>query len=255
MTTEQLLSLDQAPFDQPLEVQAILAEPWRQQLGKMGFGRGCRIVRLDETLQAQTVRVRGKNGEVVLSAGMGLQTIVHLDGDGRRIPLIDMEPGQTGHLEGTTASADLAAALEQLGFHENDPIRLIRKLPPMDYLTLLEGQGLLRLSEGDAARILGRSGSQIRQFSLTSAEADFEVLQLLGCPRAIERLQRLGIWPDTRLRLLEVRSKRICRFSGDQQLMVTSQDGLHLHLPLEAGKQILVRRLTRPHQPRPSGSA
>jgi Fe2+ transport system protein FeoA len=198
-------------------------------------------VRLDETLAVQPVRVRGKKGVAVFSGGMGLKTIVHIDKDDRRVPLLDMKPGETGHIVGATGGHEFVRALECLGFREKDPITLERKLPPMEYLTRMEHGTLLRLSEGDAAHILGEIGGEIRQFSLSSANTGFRVTQLLGGMKAITRLRKLGICEGIVLTLKEVRSKQTVEIGGEDQLMITSRDGLHLHLPKNAGQMIFVR--------------
>jgi len=240
MTSDQSLSLDQAPFDQLLEICMIETGHLSTQIRRMGLDLESRIVRLDETLAVQPVRVCGKQGVAVLSGGMGLKTIVHIDKDDRRIPLLDMEPGETGHLEGATGGREFVRALELLGFSENDPITLERKLPPMEYLTRHENR-MLRLSEGDAARILGEIGGEARQFALSSANVAFTVKKLLGGVKATTRLKKLGLREGSVLTLSAVSSKQTVEISGEDQLMITSHDGLHLHLPKVVGKKIFVR--------------
>jgi len=237
---QESLPLNQAPFNLPLTLEAIASNVLAEQFRKLGLELHSEIIRLDETLAAQTLRVSGSNGAAVLSSGMGLKTIVHLEDD-RRIPLHDMEPGEKGHLEGTTGGHEFVSSLALLGFKENDPITLIRKLPPMEYVTKIDHGMLLRLSEGDAAHILGEINGTIRQFSLAAARIDFTVRQLLGGKKATARLVNLGLSVGSILTLVEVRSTQMVKISGAHQLMITSRDGLHLHLPTSAGTAIMVR--------------
>jgi hypothetical protein len=59
--------------------------------------------------------------------------------------------------------------------------------------------------------------------------------------KAITRLRKLGICEGIVLTLKEVRSKQTVEIGGEDQLMITSRDGLHLHLPKNAGQMIFVR--------------
>ena len=100
------------------------------------------------------VRVRGVKGEVVLGGGMATRVIVHLD-DGRRMPLMDMKPGQRGHIKGTTGSINLADALNTLGLKEDGEIVYLRQLPRMDYTVVVRKNATVRIPEGMAAKVWG----------------------------------------------------------------------------------------------------
>ena len=243
MTHESLVFLDQAPFDRVLEVEAIEAGGLAFQLAKMGLEPHSRIVRLDEKLALQPVRIRGRKGVAVLSGGMGLKTIVHITADDRRVPILDMEVGEAGHLEGTTGGRGFVRTLERLGFRENDPVTLERKLPPMEFIAWLDEHRLLRMSEGDAARILGEINGEERQFAMSSVSQAFRVTHLLGGVKATARLRRIGVHQGGVLVLKEVCTTQSLTLGGTDQLMITSMDGLHLHLPRHYGEKISVRLL------------
>lgn len=235
-----IIPLYDAPFDCPLELFRIENKYLAAQLQKMGLFIGNEISRLDESLIAQAVRIRTKTGEVVLSGGMGIKTIIHLPNN-RRIPLLDMEPGESGHIEGTTGGHSLAQTLVKLGLKNEEEITLIRKLPPMEYTTRLDHGRLLQLTEGDAARILGESHGRTSQFSFASIHNDFQVCKLLGGNKALSRLQHIGITNDSILTLVSVSSAQPLHLDNHNQLVISSPDGLHLHLPQQAGQMISVR--------------
>ncbi len=235
-----IIPLYDAPFDCPLELFHIENKYLAAQLQKMGLFVGNEISRLDESLIAQAVRIRTKTGEVVLSGGMGIKTIIHLP-DNRRIPLLDMDPGESGHIEGTTGGHSLVQILTNLGLKDDEEITLMRKLPPMEYTTRLNHGRLIQLTEGDAARILGDSHGQIVQFSFASTHNDFQVCELLGGNKALSRLQHIGIEKESTLTLVSVSSAQPLRLDNHNQLVISSPDGLHLHLPQQAGQTISVR--------------
>nr|WP_320049574.1 FeoA family protein [uncultured Desulfuromonas sp.] len=237
--TDAPISLCDAPVDQPLLLHAIHDRRLAAQLEKIGLSANSRLTRLDETLTLRTIRVESASGQAILSGGMGLKTIIHLD-DGRRLPLMDMEVGQSGHIEGTTGGRSLTQILETLGLKEDEPITLIRKLPPMEYRVRLENNQRITLSEGDAARIWGECEQSQIQFSLASAHKTFQVARLLGGHQAQQRLVKDSIQPGSDLVLESVRSVQDLCLAPEPQLVINSQDGLHLHLSQEESRHISV---------------
>lgn len=235
-----IMPLNQAPFDQSLELCSIKNNYLAAQLQKMGLYIGNEIIRMDETLIVQAIRIRTKSGEVILSGGMGVKTIAHLD-DGRRIPLLDMELGETGHIEGITGGHELAATLKELGLKENEQITLLRKLPPMEYNARINSKGILHLNEGEAARIWGECNGRNGQFSLSSVHCNFHVKKLLGGDQATSRLKHAGLESGSILTLESVSSTQTLQLGTTDQMVISSPDGLHLHLSESAGNEILVR--------------
>lgn len=231
--------LNKAPFDQPLTLVTIDNERLAQQLATMGLYCDSTMTRIDETQTAQTIRIQSASGQAILSGGMGTQTIIHLDDD-RRLPLLDMEVGESGHIEGITGGYGLAETLTTLGLNENERITLIRKLPPMEYQIRVGDGGRVNLSEGDAARIWGTCNGQTSQFSLASVRNDFRVDKLLGGKKAQQRLRQLGITNKKSLRLESVRSVQPIQLGWENQLAITTSDGLHLHLSKIHGDSIQV---------------
>ena len=235
-----LIPLDQAPFDQPLILERIDNQNLAERLQRMGLFEQDRIIRLDEKLLVHSIRIRGPKGDATLGGGMGVKTIIHLEDD-RKMPLSDMEPGETGHIEGITGGSALAHTLEVLGFRENDPITMVRKLPPMEYITVIEHGPRIRLSEGDAAKIWGTVNDKQLQYSLTPINRKFLVTEILGGKRAHKKIKNMGIKPSSVLILEGVEQTRSFHLSlVSAHLVITSRDGLHLHLPLHEGNNIWV---------------
>lgn len=243
MSTSGPITLDQAPFDRRLEVSAIERNAQTAQLFKMGLVPRSEIIRLDKHFSIHSVHISGQCGEAVLSGIMGLKAIVQRDTDGQRVPLLEMQPGESGHIVGSTGGRELLRVMAQIGFAENDPIVLESKLPQMEYQTMLNHRTCLRLNGGDAAHILGQINGETRQFALSSEHQCFQVTKLLGGPQHVRRLRWLGIEEGSLLTLSGKRDKQRAEVAGDQQLMIVSREGLHLNLPISFGKAIFVRVL------------
>lgn len=232
-------SLADAPCGQPLRVVRIADEHMRSRLASMGIFPDSVVTRLDEEVALHAVRLRGPKGEVVLGGGMGGKVVAHLP-DGRMIPVAEMQPGETGHIEAITAGETLIEALAVLGLKNDDEIELIRRLPAMEYIVLVNGGRRIRIAEGMAAKILGSMGEVVCQFANAQAGADFTVARLLGGKRAIRAITSLGIENGTTLRLEAVEKARSYRMTGGERFVVTSPEGLRLFLRRDQADVVIV---------------
>jgi Fe2+ transport system protein FeoA len=231
--------LSHAPAGIPLLISSITDDGLESQMSRMGLFVGTEITRLDEDVAIKTVRVRGPRGEVVLGSGMGGKVIAHLD-DGRMLPLTDLSPGDTGHVEYVNAGAALKKGMDALGLKEDDPIELIRILPPMEYIAVVDGKGRIRLAEGMAAKILGRMGEVECQFVNAQAGADFVVEQIIGGDRAQRAIAALDIAPGVTMRLEMVGKAPSYTMASRNRCVVTTPEGLRLFLKQDQTDLIVV---------------
>jgi Fe2+ transport system protein FeoA len=229
-----------APFDAPLLIHEVTDPGLALRLSRMGLFEGSEILRLDREVLVQSVRVRGEKKDAVLGGGTAMKTVVHLDKDNRRLPLADMQPGDTGHVEGFTGGKGLTDALDFLGIHADGPIRFIRKLPPMEYIAVVEGAGRERLTEGMAAKIWGRMGEQELQFVSARVGAQFTVDRILGGGKARAMFQNRGISPGKHLVLEGVAQAQSLRLATANPVVISSREGLRLFLSSEDATRISV---------------
>ena len=208
----------------------------------MGLFEGSEITRLDQEVLIQPIRVRGPQGDAVLGGGMTMKIVVHLD-DGRKLPLAEMKPDEAGHIEGLTGGRRLESALETLGLKMNDHIRMLRRLPPMEYVAVIESQGRVRLTEGMAVKIWGRMHGKSLQFVSSRAGERFHVEQILGGANACQMLGSRGIEPGKILILEGVAPAQNLRMGVRNPVVITSAEGLRLFLNLSDAEQILVQQI------------
>jgi len=233
-------SLADAPCGIPLTIVRIADSDMCSRLARMGIYPDSLVTRLDEEVALDTVRVRGPKGEVVLGGGMGGKVVIHMP-DGRMLPLSEMRPGECGHIEAITAGGALIEALAALGLENDDEIKMVRRLPSMEYITVIDGRTRLRLAEGMAAKILGRMGRMECQFANTQAGADFVVTRILGGRRAGRAISSLGIKVGCLLRLESVEKASSYRMTGGKRFVVSSRDGLRLYLREDQADVVIVK--------------
>lgn len=209
------------------------------RLRHMGLFEGSEIVRLDREVLVRPVRVRGPNGDAVLGGGMAMKIVVHLD-DGRKLPLMEMAPGESGHIEGLTGGSELADTLALLQLTQGDPVSLVRQLPPMEYIAVIDGGGRIRLTEGMAAKIWGCIGAQQLQFVSARVGEPFRVIRVLGGPGALRLLERQGVGPNIHLTLEGVGQAQSIPVAVRNPIVIVSREGLRLFLTPDDGMHIFV---------------
>ncbi len=232
-------NLSHAPTNIPLTISRVTDEDLEALMWRMGLFVGGEITRLDEDVALKTVRVKGPKGEVVLGSGMGGKVVAHLD-DGRMLPLVELQPGDKGHVECVTAGKALREGMAALGLKDDDPIELIRILPPMEYTTVVEGRGRIRLAEGMAAKILGHMGDVHCQFANAQAGMDFVVDQIIGGKRAQRAIASLDIAPGVILRLEMVGKAPSYQMASRNRSVISTAEGLRLFLREDQADLVVV---------------
>jgi Fe2+ transport system protein FeoA len=234
--------LNEAPFDRPLTLVGFSDAEMEARFLHLGLERGRTLVRENEEILLQPVRVRTPQGEAVLGGRMAMQVIVHL-GDGRRMPLSDLHPGQSGHIEGTSGRGRMAEVLLELGLRPDAPVTFIRKLPPMDYTVRVDRNRRERITEGLAAKIGGRIGDRPAQFVSAGKGQPFRVEKILGGERAAETLAAKGIVPGRTIALEAVAPAQTVALTTREPVVITTDDGLHLHLRPGQARRIRVEQI------------
>lgn len=240
MPNPGFMALKDAPYNQPLKVAAITNRALARELARTGLHEGVELVKSDQKPSLATLRVRGPKGDAVLSGKMASIIMVHLD-DGRKAPLLDLKPGDQGHVEGLTATTPITRAFSSLGLKENDRITLVHRLPPMDYITLVDGRKRLKIAEDVAAKIWGRMGGAELQFCSTRKGEPFEILQLFGGPPRQEQMRALGLVEGHQLVLEGVEQAQTVSLGQPGPVAITTKDGLRILLHPQAAMETLVR--------------
>lgn len=236
------ISITRAMFDEPLVLVEVTSPELGDRLAGMGIYTGSGLTRLQEEVVLGPVRIEGPEGDVVLPGGMAAKVIIHHD-DGHKTPVMEMQPGETGHVEGLVGCGTLAASLEVLGVRENDRIRMVRRVPPMDYL-VLAGQRRVQLAESMAAKIWGEMNSRQMQLVMAGRDKMFSVKMVLGGERAKNRLQDLGIHPGCSITLQSVAPAQSAGSKGRDRIVVRTEAGLRIFLRPDQAENIRVFSLT-----------
>ena len=238
-----IISLSEAPFGKLLLVAEVSNERLARELDKIGIREGQELIRLEDDARAlQPVRLRGPQGEVILSANMASGLVVHLD-SGQIVPLLEMDSGDKGHLEGVTCVPDsgMTETYHVLGLHENDSVEFVHKQPSMEYTALVDKKKRVNLPGGMAAKLWGESLGHKLQFAMTGAGKDFRLEKILGGRSAQERIGGMGLKPGDTLVLEDVRPAQTVRLAVRDPIAVSTPENLRFWLPPQAANLLMVK--------------
>ncbi|PIE68769.1 MAG: FeoA family protein [Deltaproteobacteria bacterium] len=243
------IPLIDAPKNTTLLLSSVKGTALRHRLRRMGLFEGEQIVRLDEEVRVQPVRIRSEKGTVVVSGGMAMKIVVHLD-DGRKLPLMEMNPREQGHIEGVTCGRALQSALAILGIDLDARITFVRRLPPMEYVVETADAGLLHLPEGMAAKVVGTCGGKKTQLVQATSGEPFVITHILGGKGGGTGMYGMRVGDE--LMLNNVRSAQALPMGQIKSpVIVTSPAGLRLFFERMDAAGILVQLAEQPDEERP----
>lgn len=235
------ISLNNAPFSQPLQLIKVNNHSLCVRFHHMGLYENDILTRLDEDISIQPVRVRGPRGDCIFGKGMATKIVAHLD-DNRKLPVAEMKPGESGHIEGIVGGGRLSEALETLGINENDLITLVHRIPPMEYTALVDRTKRARLNEGITSKIWGTLDGRYLQFCSSRKDKVFHVEKIFGGRMAHESVEMHGgIRPGVDLILESVKpAETIIATNSVNPVIIRTNDGLRLLLNEKSCDDIIV---------------
>lgn len=229
-----------APNGTKLCIERINNEQLEKDLFRMGISTGSTVYRMSAELDLHTVKIRHAGGDTVLSGGMGGKVLGHLDDD-RIVALTDMKVGEKGHIETVEGGEDLINAMQSLGLCHGQEFEMVRILPPMEYITLINDKRRERLSEGMAAKILGTmDNNEHCQFANSRAGSKFTVDKIIGGENAKKIMEAFNIRQGDILILESVENAPTFKLSQTEHFILTNKSGLRIYLKKDQAEAIIV---------------
>ncbi len=229
-----------APHGEMLCIERINNEHLEKELFRMGVTTQSIVYRMNAELDMHTVKIRHKGGDTVLSGGMGGKILAHLD-DGRIIALTEMKVGEKGHIEAVGGGEEFLSAMKNLGLEQTQEFEMIRILPPMEYITLINKNRRERLSEGMAAKIIGKlENGETVQFANSSAGSNFVVEKVIGGENAQKIMQAFNIKQGDILILESVENAPTYCLGQGEHFILANKEGLRIYLKKDQAEAIIV---------------
>lgn len=239
-----MVNLEEADAGDVLRLVRVGNSHLAHDLSRIGLEPGSKLVKFPkEEIERQSVRVECPDGNHrILGGGMSAKIVVERP-DGSKTPLSQMKPKEQGKITALTGGPGLRDTLKTLGFSIGDTIRLIRLLPPMEYIAVVDKQKHVHLQEGIASKIWGLSEGAEKQFTSAGRWKDFAVTKLLGGGRARGYLENLHIGPGTNLVVIDIEPGKPIAFGPQDHLAIETMDGLRIHLGPNEARAIFVEKV------------
>ena len=223
------MTLDEASAGVRLRLIKVVDRRLADSLQRMGLSQGSTLVKVekDEILR-QSVRVRGSQGDVVLGGGMSAKIMVQR-ADGTKASVAQLESNDEGRIVALTGGPGLRDTVETLGLVIGDSIRLLRKLPPMEYLIAVDRKTHASIQEGVAAKIWGVMHGQTLQFTSAKVGEEFKVSKTLGGARVKEYLSSFGVSPGVTLVLEGIEQGKTVSYGPKKHLAIDTLEGLRVY--------------------------
>ncbi len=185
------MNLSNAPFEQLLRIDAITNETIENELGRAGLRVGSECHKHLPT-NLPSLRIKGSEGSVVLGGGLTSKVILQVDRDKKTLGEIRFK--DDADVVEVKGGCWLKKSLDMLGIKPGSKVRLMRRLPPMEYVLRINNRDRIKVGEATAARILGsHEEGQVQQFSSARVEMDFEVTGFVGGRKFAAFMKGLGI--------------------------------------------------------------
>ncbi len=234
-----------APISRELELTSFDSKGLQQWMQHLGLFKGSCIIRHGEDVQYCPVRVKGSLGDVIVPAGFGIKTIVHLDDSDQRCPLTEMPKKGRGHIETIAGGSGLREGLKKLGLIEEGAIEFIHTLPHMDYVTVINDRQRTRLSEGEAAKIWGEFKGNGKkgegQFYFSRKGEKFWVKKILGGKKSELHLASHGVRQGDTLYMETVKQAQEMHKPIASPVVISGSGGLRLYLSPQQAAEIIVK--------------
>lgn len=124
--------------------------------------------------------------------------------------------------------------MTKLGIKNGDSVQVIKKLPHMEYITLVGHKTRCRLSEAHAACILGEN----RQFSFASKNRDFTVKELISQDTYSEVMAVNGISKGTVLNLEGIETGKSVHLDDYPDMVICTAEGLRVFISAATAEKI-----------------
>ena len=185
------MDLSSAPYEQLLRLTAILDQELEVELKRAGLRVGDECHKhLPASLPSLRLKVGKKS--IVLGGGLIKKIIISCRESEKTLDGILFE--DEARVSKVQGGKMLQRSLEKLGVSPGSKLRLMRRLPPMEYVLRLNNRRRIKVSEATAARIIGFHEDDVEiQLSAARVELDFTIKEIIGGRRFAAFLKELGI--------------------------------------------------------------
>ncbi|MGE4497164.1 MAG: hypothetical protein AB7E48_04730 [Deferribacterales bacterium] len=212
-----------------------------QKLASLGLYKGSAVTKLEtDDIKYPTVKVDTKNGVRVISGQLAKHITVRA-GSG------EPKPFYTAPLSSTVITHNLgrcdknAARLAMLGIKERIKLKIIKYLPPMEYVVMVNHKNRVRISEAVAAMIIGDTENRKNfQFTFSPKGAEFKVKGIAAGKKITAFLCGVDICTGSVISMEGIESGKRVDLDAEQDVVLHTHEGLIITMSAKTASMIEV---------------
>ncbi len=202
-----------------------------RRLGAYGIFAGTIVSKVGRgDIELATLKISTEDGTKALSGSLA-RHLFYKSPSGEKRSIYEQEAGA----DFTVVVPKMALKdASMLGIKGGDTIQVIKKLPHMEYITLIGHKTRCRLSEAHAACIIGDG----RQFSFASKNRDFIVDTLLSQETYSQVMAVNGIEKGTVLNLEGIETGKSVHLDDYPDMVICTVEGLRVFISEKTAEKI-----------------
>ncbi|GAB1535101.1 hypothetical protein ADMFC3_07320 [Geovibrio sp. ADMFC3] len=198
-----------------------------QKLAALGLYKGSAVTKLDlDDVKYSTVKVDTKNGVRVISGQLAKHITVRA-GSGSPKPFYDAAPSATVITYSLGKCEKNAKRLAMLGIKPRMKLKIIKSLPPMEYVVNVNHKNRVRISEAVAAMIIGDTVNRKNfQFTFSPKGVEFKVSGIAAGKKIATFLNNADINIGSVLSMEGIESGKRVDLDAEQEIVLHTFEGV-----------------------------
>lgn len=229
------MRLDSAKSGGFYRITAIDSPELTRKMGGYGIFSGSVVSKVNKgDLELATLKLYTEKGTRTLSGSIA-RHLCYKSSAGEKRSIYEQEP----ETEFKVVVPKIAAAdASVVGIKGGSMVQVLKKLPHMEYVALVDQKIRCRLSEAHAACILGECQGEETQFSFAKRGAAFTVSTIVSMDTYSEIMKENGIKEGTVLTLEGIEAGRSVHLDDYPDMVLCTADGLRVFISSDTAKKI-----------------
>jgi len=211
-----------------------------RKLASYGIFINSLIMKTDpDAAQFATLKVSTKRGTAAIPGQLAKDVKVRA-GRGALKSIYEMEEAKSANVAEIEGCEKVSARLKALGIEKGVKFKLLRRLPHMEYIVLVNKHTRVRLSEAIVAAIMGESLNMHKQFSFARKGRLFTVKSIVAGEKITSYLKSVGILEGAEISLEGIEAGKHIPFEESGTISIYASEGFNLLLSAASAEQIFV---------------
>lgn len=185
------------------------------------------------------LKISCKNGTIAIPGHLAKYIKLRLSKSNEK-EIYDIEEGKTGTVSHIEDEKNAIERLSRLGIETGIRIKILRQLPHMEYVVLVNSKRRIHLPESIAATIVGTVKEETKQLSFSRRGRTFIIKDIVQEKEYTTFLSNSGIVADAILSLEGIEAGKDIVFDEDGAYIIYTMEGYRLTLSTETASKIMV---------------